>query len=58
MIATFATLGGLIALAYALLADRLRTRISRPNAITWLTRSGGITLIAMGLITATLRRST
>ncbi len=58
MIATFVTLGGLNALAYALLADRLRNRISRPNVITWLTRSGGITLIAMGFITATLRRST
>lgn len=58
MIATFVTLGGLNALAYALLADRLRARISRPNVITWLTRSGGIALITMGLITATLRRST
>jgi len=58
MIATFVTLGGLNALAYALLADRLRTRISRPNVMAWLTRFGGIALITMGLITTTLRRST
>jgi len=57
MIATFVTLGALNALAYALLADRLRRQIARPKVIAWLTRSGGIALIAMGLITTTLRRT-
>ncbi|SLN48625.1 Homoserine/homoserine lactone efflux protein [Roseovarius litorisediminis] len=57
LIATFVILAALNALAYALLADRLRQTIGRPNVITWLTRAGGMTLIGMGLITATLRRS-
>lgn len=58
MTATFVTLGGLNALAYALLADRLRARIERPSVIRWLTRAGGATLIGMGALTATLRRAT
>lgn len=57
LIATFVTLGGLNALAYALLADRLRARISRPSVMRWLTRSGGIALVMMGVLTATLRRA-
>lgn len=58
LIATFVTLAGLNALLYALLADRLRRVISRPSVITSLTRAGGATLIGMGVLTATLRRST
>lgn len=58
LIATFVGLAALNALAYALLADRLRRHIDRPAVLTGLTRSGGIALIAMGLLTATLRRST
>jgi threonine/homoserine/homoserine lactone efflux protein len=58
LIATFVALAALNALAYALLADRLRQVIARPAIITWITRSGGAALIAMGLLTATLRRST
>ena len=58
LIATFVGLAALNALAYALLADRLRATIARPNVITWLTRSGGAALIGMGLMTATLRRAT
>lgn len=57
MIATFVTLAALNALAYALLADRLRARIERPSVIRWLTRAGGATLIAMGALTAALRRT-
>ncbi|PSL19612.1 LysE family translocator [Shimia abyssi] len=57
LIATFVTLAALNALAYALLADRLRARIERPSVIRWLTRTGGATLIGMGVLTATLRRS-
>lgn len=58
LIATFVGLAALNALAYALLADRLRRHIDRPAVLTGLTRSGGIALIAMGLLTATLRRTT
>lgn len=57
LIATFVTLAGLNALAYALAADHLRQRIARPGVLTWLTRAGGVTLIAMGALTATLRRA-
>lgn len=58
LIATFVTLAGANALAYALLADRLSARIARPSVIPWLTRVGGATLVAMGLATATLGRQT
>lgn len=57
LIVTFCTLAAVNALAYALLADRMRRTIDRPNVITWLTRAGGATLVGMGLITATLRRA-
>ena len=57
MIATFVSLGALNALAYALLADRLRARIQRPAILRGLTRLGGVTLIGMGVLTATLRRA-
>ncbi|WP_170331242.1 LysE family translocator [Ruegeria arenilitoris] len=56
LIATFVGLAWLNALAYALLADRLRQMIGRPSVITGLTRFGGLTLIGMGLATALLRR--
>ncbi len=58
LIATFVALAAVNALVYALLADRLRRTIDRPGVIAWLTRCGGITLIGMGIMTATLRRST
>ena len=58
LIATFVGLAALNALAYALVADRLRVTIGRPRVITWLTRSGGVALIGMGLMTAMLRRTT
>jgi threonine/homoserine/homoserine lactone efflux protein len=57
LISTFVTLAALNALAYALAADRLRQVIARPSAIAWITRAGGLALISMGLLTATLRRS-
>lgn len=56
LIGTFVGLAALNALSYALLADQLRTRLNRPGVIPWLTRGGGVALIAMGLLTATLRR--
>jgi threonine/homoserine/homoserine lactone efflux protein len=52
-----AWLATLNALAYALAADRLRGWIARPAIIAWLTRAGGATLIAMGVLTASLRRA-
>ena len=57
LVATFVALGTLNALAYALLADRLRSRIARPEVMTALSRLGGGALVAMGLATLTLRRS-
>ncbi|WP_294227854.1 LysE family translocator [uncultured Shimia sp.] len=57
LISTFVTLAALNALAYALLADRLRNRIERPSVMHGLTRLGGITLMGMGLLTATLKRA-
>ena len=58
IIATFVNMGGLNALAYALAADRLRSALKRPHIIAWITRAGGTALITMGILTATLRRST
>ena len=58
LIATFVGLAAMNALAYALLADRLRQTIGKPGIITWLTRGGGIALIGMGVLTAALRRAT
>lgn len=58
LITTFVGLAALNALAYTLLADHFRRLIKRPSAILWLARSGGIMLIAMGLMTTTLRRAT
>ncbi len=57
LIATFVGLAGLNALAYALLADQLRTRIARPAVLQGLTRAGGVALMAMGAATAAVRRS-
>ncbi len=56
LIATFVGLAAMNALAYALLADRMRSAIGRPTVITGLTRTGGLALIGMGLATALLRR--
>jgi threonine/homoserine/homoserine lactone efflux protein len=56
LIATFVGLAALNALAYALLADRLRRRMQRPGGLVWLTRAGGGALVAMGIMTALLRR--
>lgn len=57
LIATFVGLAALNALAYAFLADRLRRMIARPSIITWITRTGGMMLIGMGVLTATMRRA-
>jgi len=57
LIATFVGLAALNALAYALLADRLRTRIRRPATLRWMNRAGGGALIGMGALTAAMSRS-
>ncbi|MBE9639536.1 LysE family translocator [Salipiger mangrovisoli] len=57
LVTTFVTLAALNVLAYALAADRLRRLIGRPSVLVWLTRAGGAALIAMGALTATLRRA-
>lgn len=56
LIGTFVSLATINALIYALLAGSLRDRLAKPGLIAWLTRAGGATLIAMGILTATLRR--
>ncbi|MEM0949443.1 MAG: LysE family translocator [Pseudomonadota bacterium] len=57
LIATFVGLAALNALVYAIAAARLRGLIRKPVVTQWLTRFGGLTLMGMGLATATLRRS-
>ncbi|MEO0484824.1 MAG: LysE family translocator [Pseudomonadota bacterium] len=58
LIATFVGLAALNVLAYALAADAMRARLARPSVIKRLTQAGGVTLMAMGILTATLRRGT
>ncbi|SFJ34739.1 LysE family translocator [Jannaschia pohangensis] len=57
LIATFVTLATLNALAYALLADRLRVGLKRPAVLRRMTQGGGAALIAMGAVTALTRRT-
>ena len=57
LISTFVGLAAINALAYALVADKMRRSIGKPRVITWLTRAGGTTLILMGLLTTTLRKA-
>ena len=57
LIATFVTLAAVNALAYAMMADKLRQRITRPYVLRWLTRIGGGAIMGMGLWTAALRRA-
>lgn len=57
LIATFVSLAALNAFAYAILADILRARLIKPRVIAGLTRAGGVTLIGMGILTASLKRA-
>ena len=57
MIVTFVGLGGINVLAYALLAARLRDKITRPGALALLQRAGGGALICLAAFTLTLRRA-
>ena len=56
MTVTFVSLGGLNALAYALLAGQLRKHVKNAFAMAWLQRMGGGVLILLAVMTATLRR--
>jgi len=55
--ATFVGLAALNALLYALVADGMRAQIGRPLVLAWLARAGGTALVAMGVLTAALRRA-
>lgn len=55
--ATFVSLGALNALAYALMADRLRATIRRPTVLRGLSRGGGMALMGMGVATAAIQRT-
>ncbi len=57
LIATFVTIAGLNALIYALLADKMRTRLQNPTVLKWITTSGGTALIAMGLTATLVKRA-
>lgn len=55
--ATFVGLAALNSLAYAMLADRLRTKIARPSTLAWVSRLSGTALVVMGVATAAFRRA-
>ncbi|MCF6271653.1 MAG: LysE family translocator [Rhodobacteraceae bacterium] len=57
LVATFVGLASINALAYALLADKLRTKIARPSVLAWFSRIGGGALVAMGVAAATFKRA-
>lgn len=57
LIATFVGFAAINALAYALLADKLRQKIAHPSVVPFLTRMGGGFLVSMGVTTALIRRS-
>ena len=58
LVATFVGIAAINALLFALAANAMRSRITRPTVQMWLTRCGGAVLVAMGVMTATLRRAT
>ncbi len=55
--ATFVILATVNALAYALAADKLRSRIRKPAVLTWMNRAGATCLVGMGAATAAIGRS-
>ena len=57
LIATFVGLAAINALAYALLADRLRKKLASPAVTAFLPRLGGGALMAMGIATAAWRKA-
>lgn len=57
LITTFIALSGINVLVYALMADRVRSRIGRPAVLARLSRVSGSILVAMGLATLLVRRA-
>ena len=57
LIATFVGLAALNVVAYAFLADVLRSRLRQPAVARSISRVGGLVLIGMGLMTALTRRA-
>ena len=57
MIPTVVGLGGVNALAYALLSAQLRSKVARPDRMAWIQRGSGAVLIALAAFTAALRRA-
>ena len=57
MVATFVGLAALNAGLYAVLADRMRARITRPSVMKVVNRVGGGALMAMGVLAAVSRRA-
>lgn len=57
LIATFVTLAAGNALAYALLAGRMRDRLRKPRIVLWLNRIGGGALLLMAALTASIKRA-
>ena len=57
LIATFVGLATVNALAYAILADRMRHRMAKPSVMASLSRIGGGALIAMGVAAVAFKRA-
>jgi len=57
LIVTFVGIAAINALLFALAANALRSRLTRASVQAWLTRIGGGTLVLMGILTATLRKT-
>lgn len=58
LVGTFVVIAAVNALIFALSANAMRSRMTRPSVQVWLSRCGGLTLVGMGFLTMTLRRST
>lgn len=56
MVATFTIIAAINALAFAMAAGTLRTRITQPRVMKWMNRCGGGALMAMGALTMLARR--
>lgn len=57
MAVTFVLLATLNAGAYVLVAAQARRRLTRPGALLWVNRLGGVGLIGMGVAAALAKRS-
>ena len=57
LIATFVGLAAFNALVYAVLADKMRQKIAKPAVLGWMSRIGGMSLVAMGVATVVFKRA-